>query len=175
MVEATGFEPTTFASRTQRATNCATPRFGFFRKWSNMWSNHSFRDFFIKLYWRNCQVFQGVQRFAKLANFYSVICSRTQRATNCATPRFGFFRKWSNMWSNHSFRDFFIKLYWQNCQVFQGVQRFAKLAKSYSVICSRTRRATSCATPRIITNVIIPNANTIVNSFLTPFLPFSKK
>ena len=27
MVEATGFEPTTFASRTQRATNCATPRF----------------------------------------------------------------------------------------------------------------------------------------------------
>ena len=88
LVEATGFEPTTFASRTQRATNCATPRFGFFRKWSNMWSNHSFRDFFIKLYWRNCQVFQGFQRFAKLANFYSVICSRTQRATNCATPRF---------------------------------------------------------------------------------------
>ena len=105
----------------------------------------------------------------------TTFASRTQRATNCATPRFGFFRKWSNMWSNHSFRDFFIKLYWQNCQVFQGVQRFAKLAKSYSVICSRTRRATSCATPRIITNVIIPNANTIVNSFLTPFLPFSKK
>ena len=26
VVEATGFEPTTFASRTQRATNCATPR-----------------------------------------------------------------------------------------------------------------------------------------------------
>ena len=26
LVEATGFEPTTFASRTQRATNCATPR-----------------------------------------------------------------------------------------------------------------------------------------------------
>ena len=50
LVEATGFEPTTFASRTQRATNCVTPRFGFFRKWSNMWSNHSFRDFFIKLY-----------------------------------------------------------------------------------------------------------------------------
>ena len=87
LVEATGFEPTTFASRTQRATNCATPRFGFFRKWSNMWSNHSFRDFFIKSYWQNCQVFQGVQRFAKLANFQSVICSRTQRATNCATPR----------------------------------------------------------------------------------------
>ena len=55
----------------------------FFRKWSNMWSNHSFRDFFIKLYWRNCQVFQGVQRFAKLANFYSVICSRSIRATSC--------------------------------------------------------------------------------------------
>ena len=43
--------------------------FIYFRKWSNMWSNHSFRDFFIKLYWQNCQVFQGVQRFAKLANF----------------------------------------------------------------------------------------------------------
>ena len=27
LVEATGFEPTTFASRTQRATNCATPRY----------------------------------------------------------------------------------------------------------------------------------------------------
>ena len=27
MVEATGFEPTTFASRTRRATSCATPRF----------------------------------------------------------------------------------------------------------------------------------------------------
>ena len=27
LVEATGFEPTTFAARTQRATNCATPRF----------------------------------------------------------------------------------------------------------------------------------------------------
>ena len=27
LVEATGFEPTTFASRTQRATSCATPRF----------------------------------------------------------------------------------------------------------------------------------------------------
>ena len=30
LVEATGFEPTTFASRTQRATNCATPRFSVF-------------------------------------------------------------------------------------------------------------------------------------------------
>ena len=27
LVEATGFEPTTFASRTRRATSCATPRF----------------------------------------------------------------------------------------------------------------------------------------------------
>ena len=88
LVEATGFEPTTFASRTQRATNCATPRFGFFRKWSNMWSNHLFRDFFIKLYWRNCQVFQGVQRFSKITASRPVAVSRTQRATNCATPRF---------------------------------------------------------------------------------------
>ena len=31
LVEATGLEPTTFASRTQRATNCATPRYSLFR------------------------------------------------------------------------------------------------------------------------------------------------
>ena len=39
LVEATGFEPTTFASRTLRATSCATPRFFqffiYFRKWSS--------------------------------------------------------------------------------------------------------------------------------------------
>ena len=87
LVEATGLEPTTSWSRTMRATNCATPRFGFFRKWSNMWSNHSFRDFLIKLYWQNCQVFQGVQRFAKSPRQSRVVRSRTQRATNCATPR----------------------------------------------------------------------------------------
>ena len=91
LVEATGFEPTTFASRTQRATSCATPRFFqffiYFRKWSNMWSSHLFRTFCRKVYRPNCQVFQGVQRFSKITASRPVAVSRTLRATSCATPR----------------------------------------------------------------------------------------
>ena len=41
MVEATGFEPTTSASRTLRATNCATPRF------SNILRHLLYFDLFI--------------------------------------------------------------------------------------------------------------------------------
>ena len=128
LVEATGFEPTTLWSRTQRATNCATPRFGFFRKWSNMWSSHLFRTFFEKVYRPNCQRCQGVQRFEKIYPRKPLWVSRTIRATSCATPRFFqffiYFRKWSNMWSSHLFRTFCGKVYRLNCQVFQGVQRF---------------------------------------------------
>ena len=52
------------------------------------------------------------------------------------------------MWSSHLFRTFFRKVYRPNCQVFQGVQRFSKITASRPVAVSRTRRATSCATPR---------------------------
>ena len=61
---------------------------------------------------------------------------------------FIYFRKWSNMWSSHLFRTFCRKVYRPNCQVCQGVQRFSKITASRPVAVSRTRRATSCATPR---------------------------
>ena len=55
-----------------------------------MWSSHLFRTFCRKVYRPNCQVFQGVQRFSKITASRPVAVSRTQRATNCATPRFVF-------------------------------------------------------------------------------------
>jgi hypothetical protein len=55
-----------------------------------MWSSHLFRTFFRKVYRPNCQVFQGVQRFSKITASRPAAVSRTQRATNCATPRYSY-------------------------------------------------------------------------------------
>ena len=52
------------------------------------------------------------------------------------------------MWSSHLFRTFCRKVYRLNCQFFQGVQRFEKVYQGKPLWVSRTRRATSCATPR---------------------------
>ena len=58
-------------------------------------------------------VYKGFRRFLLRNTLGAVSCSQTSRATNCATPRcvkniefFKFFRKWSNLWSNHLKWDF---------------------------------------------------------------------
>ena len=61
---------------------------------------------------------------------------------------FIYFRKWSNMWSSHLFRTFYRKVYRPNFQCCQGVRRFEKIYQGKPLWVSRTRRATSCATPR---------------------------
>ena len=60
-------------------------------------------------------VYKGFRRFLFSRRVWSVSCSQTSRATNCATPRcvknirfLVNFRKWSNLWSKH-FVGVFLK------------------------------------------------------------------
>ena len=66
----TGFEPAASTSQTSRATNCATPRsvkniefLRFFRKWSNLWSNHLLCGFCERVECRKSQCLQGFSAF----------------------------------------------------------------------------------------------------------------
>ncbi len=70
LVGVTGFEPAASTSQTSRATNCATPRsvkniefLRFFRKWSNLWSNHFYREFCERVECRKSQCLQGFSAF----------------------------------------------------------------------------------------------------------------
>ena len=71
LVGVTGFEPAASTSQTSRATNCATPRsvkniefLSFFRKWSNMWSNHFYKGFCKRAKCRKSQCLQGLSAFS---------------------------------------------------------------------------------------------------------------
>ena len=73
LVEATGFEPTTFASRTRRATSCATPRHRFCFQKSTDVVFHSFnkRKYYNK-YERKSQSFSHENKKLFLFLFQSV-------------------------------------------------------------------------------------------------------
>ena len=137
MVEATGFEPTTFASRTRRATSCATPRFfnflSIFVSGQTCGQATYFERFVEKCTARIVRFFKGFSDFQK-----SLLQDQWRCPERCALPAalrldffqfFIYFRKWSNMWSTHLFRTFFRKVYRPNCQCCQGVQRFEKTTK----------------------------------------------
>ena len=78
-------------SQSRRATNCATPGYGVFQLWSNMWS----RSFFDQLLARgkvlSALVSQGFPGFPRMAARIRAPCSQSKRATNCATPGYGIF------------------------------------------------------------------------------------
>ena len=99
-----------------------------FCKWSNMWSNHFFRDFLMKLYRHNCQCFQGLSGISNIMTQNPVIWSRTKRATNCATPRFLFKRIHYNkyIWSCQTF----LRLFY----IFAAVFRFEKPPLDFLII-----------------------------------------
>ena len=78
-------------SQSKRATNCATPGYGIFQLWSNMWSTPVFDQLPARGKVLSAQVSQGFPGFPRASA--RTWASRTQItcATNCATPGYSVF------------------------------------------------------------------------------------
>ena len=76
-------------------------------------------------------VYKGFRRFLFSRRVWSVSCSQTSRATNCATPRcvknirfLVNFRKWSNLWSKHFVGVFLKRQTPEKVSIYKGVRTF---------------------------------------------------
>ena len=83
------------------------PQTIYFCKWSNLWSNHFYREFCERAEYRKSQCLQGFSAFftsgylgggVLLPNVARYQLRHTPKCENIEFLRF--FRKWSNMWSN---------------------------------------------------------------------------
>ena len=128
MVEATGFEPTTFASRTRRATSCATPRFfnflSIFVSGQTCGQATYFERFVEKYTARIVRFFKGFSDFQK-----SLLQDRWRCPERCALPA--------------ALRlEFFCLIF-----LFEVTGRLAVPKRCYARAPPR-QVATNCATPR---------------------------
>ena len=78
-------------SQSKRATNCATPGYGIFQLWSNMWSTPIFDQLPARGKVLSAQVSQGFPGFPRAAARTRVSRSQITCATNCATPGYSIF------------------------------------------------------------------------------------
>ncbi len=159
MVGVTGFEPAASTSQTSRATNCATPRcvkniefLRFFRKWSNLWSNHFYRDFYKRVECRKSQCLQG---FSALLIFIwgrlGVLLPNVARYQLRHTPKcekYSIFRSFSvsgqTCGQTVFIEDFAREYSAEIVSVYKGFRRFLFSRRVWSVSCSQTSRASCC-------------------------------
>ena len=92
-------------------------------------------------------VYKGFRRFLFSRRVWSVSCSQTSRATNCATPRsvknirfLVNFRKWSNLWSKHFVGVFLKRQTAEKVNIYKGFRAFEK-SRSQNRLHAPKRRA----------------------------------
>ena len=74
-------------------------------------------------------------------------CSQSKRATNCATPGYGIFQLWSNMWSTPIFDQLPARGKVLSAQASQGFPGFPRAAAQTRASRSQMWRPTNWATP----------------------------
>ena len=95
-------------------------------------------------------------------------CSQSKRATNCATPGYGIFQLWSNMWSTPIFDQLPARVKVLSAQVSQGFRGFPRAAARTWASRSQSRRATNCATPGHMNFCMIARSRGKSKLFLSP-------
>ena len=108
-------------------------------------------------------------------------CSQSKRATNCATPGYGIFQLWSNMWSTPIFDQLPARGKVLSAQVSQGFPGFPRTSARTRASRSQIKRDTTFATPGYL--ILFPYGSgmgqgrlthIMTHTILTSFSTFSR-
>ena len=135
-------------SQSKRATNCATPGYGIFQLWSNMWSTPIFDQLPAMGEVLSAQVSQWFRGFPRAAARTWASRSQSRRATNCATPGYGIFNCGLTCGLGRFLTNGFAEMVPASGSVPAGCL-VAVLLSWMGGICTPSKRATNCATPPI--------------------------